>query len=85
VSAPEAPSRAARVVTAVAVLLVATVAAVVSFVPMSTLAPEAGEGWRALLLPCPGAGWCTTQSMGARGVGVIGRPGGVHRDPAELG
>ena len=43
--------RVVRVVTVAAVLLVAAVAAVVSYAHMEEVSRDAGEGWRALLLP----------------------------------
>jgi len=59
----EASGRAVRAVTGGAVLLVAAVAAVVSYVHMATLAREAGEGWRALLLPLSVDGLVVAASM----------------------
>ena len=75
-SAPEASGRGARVVTVGAVLLVAAVAAVVSYVHMATLAREAGEGWRALLLPLSVDGLVVAASMTLVTRRRAGLPGG---------
>ena len=55
--------RAVRVVTVAAVLLVAAVAAVVSYAHMEEVSRDAGEGWRALLLPLSVDGLVVAASM----------------------
>lgn len=52
-----------RVVTVAAVSVVAAVAAVASYVHMHELATEAGEGWRAHLIPLSVDGLLVTASM----------------------
>ena len=68
-----------------AVLLVAAVAAVVSYVHMATLAREAGEGWRALLLPLSVDGLVVAASMVLVTRRRAGVPGGGLAWAALLG
>jgi len=63
VSTQQPSGWAVRVVTVAAVLLVAGVAAVVSYAHMEEVSRDAGEGWRALLLPLSVDGLVVAASM----------------------
>jgi len=75
----------ARVVTVAAVLLVAAVAAVVSYAHMQEVARDAGEGWRALLLPLSVDGLVVAASMVLLTRRRAGLPGGWLAWSALLG
>ena len=67
---------AVRCITVVAVLLVAAVAAVVSYAHMQEVARDAGEGWRAYLLPLSVDGLVVAASMVLLTRRRVGLPGG---------
>lgn len=62
-SGPGPVPRSVRLVTIGAVSVVAAVAAVASYVHMHELATDAGEGWRALLIPLSVDGMLVAASM----------------------
>jgi hypothetical protein len=74
---PPAVSPAVRRVTTLAVLAVAIVAAVISYEHMRTLGDEAGEGWRAFLVPVSVDGLMVAASMTALTRRRAGQPVGA--------
>lgn len=66
-----------RVVTVVAVSVVAAVAAIASYVHMHELAKEAGEGWRAVIIPLSVDGMLVAASMVMLIRRRAGQPAGV--------
>lgn len=79
------PPRAVRVVTVAAVLLVAAVAAVVSYAHMQALAADAGERWRAYVVPLSVDGLVVAASMVLLTRRRAGLPGGWLAWSALLG
>lgn len=68
---------AIRRITAAAVIVVALVAAAVSYEHMRALALEAGEGWRAWLLPLSVDGMMVAASMAMLSRRRAGQPAGA--------